>query len=107
MPAIDDVQFGLGHIAAIGFRLRRVERLSSYFPQITKRRGAFHASRPATWGRRRRSSGLAIHKPEQAFDPERLIEVATVDQNFRFRPVCKHAVHLERFFFLFDPPSHH
>ncbi len=57
-------------------------------------------------GNQRWIRGLAIHKPEQALDPERLIGVATVDQNFRFRPVCKHAVHLERFFFLFDPPSH-
>ena len=55
------------------------------------------------FGNQRWIRGLAIHKPEQALDPERLIGVAAVDQNFRFRPVCRHAVHLERFFFLFDP----
>jgi len=40
MPAIDDVHFGLRHVVAIGFRLRRSKE-SSYLPQITNRRGCF------------------------------------------------------------------
>ena len=54
--------------------------------------------------------GLAINKPDQALDSESLFRVATVNQNFRFRSVCQHAVHLERLFFPVRPailPPHY
>jgi len=48
MTRIENVDFGLGHVAATSLRLRKLERYVVFTPEDEKAAAASRASKPAT-----------------------------------------------------------